>query len=351
MLPSDIKKVDDDKLSVVVAVYNIENYLEKCVRSIMSQTYKNLEIILVDDGATDHCGEICDLFAREDDRVRVIHKTNGGLSDARNAGIEMATGVFIAFVDGDDWIDPDMYEIMLRELKKYQADIVVCAFRKVYNDKVIDEGTGNVFCYEGREALMRVITEVDSVKIHNAAWNKVCRREFLGEQRFPKGKWYEDVVFTTKFIARANRCIYIDSPKYNYVMDREGSIMNVGFNQRILTDLIPAYLEKAEFLKEIQEIELLHIHLYFYYKNLLSWYMQLYRSKDDNKIKFMNEIKNRIVENAPINPSIFSWDGASIDEKRKLTLFLYSPSIFIMKMNLYDFIFCPVKQKIKKLLS
>ncbi|MDD3142301.1 MAG: glycosyltransferase [Lachnospiraceae bacterium] len=351
MAPSDFTEVGDEELSVIVAVYNIETYLEKCVRSIINQTYKKLEIILVDDGSTDHSGEICDLLAKEDSRIRVIHKKNGGLSDARNAGIEIATGEFIAFVDGDDWIDSDMYESMLYELKKYHADVVICSFRKIYNDKIVDESTGKVFCYEGKEALRRVLSEVDSVRIQNAVWNKVCRKAFLGEQRFPKGKWYEDVVFTTKFIARASRCIYLDSSKYNYVMDRKGSIMNVGFSQRILTDLIPAYLEKAAFLKEIREIELLHIHQYFYYKNLLLWYLQLYRSKDVNKFRFMNEIRNRIVDELPIDSCIYNWEGANRNEKRKLDLFVVSPLLYVITTSLFNCFLCPMKQRLRKLLK
>ena len=347
MVSSDVPGVDGEKLSVIVAVYNIESYLEKCVRSILAQTYRNLEIILVDDGATDGSGILCDRFAKEDARIVVIHKENGGLSDARNAGIEMATGVFLAFVDGDDWIDPDMYECMINELNQHQADVAICRYRQIYQDTIVDESTGKVQIFDGTEALRMLLLEEDAIQIQNAAWNKLYRKDFLGGQRFPKGKWYEDVVYTTKLLARSSRCVYLDSAKYNYVIDREGSIMNVGFNKRILTDLIPAYLEKAAFLMELGEETLLQIHHYFYYKRLLLWYTQLFRSTDQKRQEFMKEIKARILNEVPIDWGTYQWEGANQNERRKLILFLKSPGIYHVSMWVFDKILIPSKQFIR----
>ena len=118
----------DRKISVIVPVYNVEAYLPRCVESIMAQTYQNLEIFLVDDGTKDNCGAICDAYARQDNRVRVIHKENGGLSSARNAGIDASTGEYLSFVDSDDWIEPDMYEKMMGLMEKYGVRLV-CAGR------------------------------------------------------------------------------------------------------------------------------------------------------------------------------------------------------------------------------
>ena len=347
MVSSDVPGMDGEKLSVIVAVYNIENYLEKCVRSILAQTYYHLEIILVDDGATDGSGVLCDQLAQEDARIVVIHKENGGLSDARNVGIERATGEFLAFVDGDDWIDPDMYECMLRELNQYQADVAICRYKRIYQDRVEDESTGKVYFYEGNQALRMLLVEEDAIQIQNAAWNKLYRKNFLGGQRFPKGKWYEDVVYTTKLLAKASRCVYLDSAKYNYVIDREGSIMNAGFNKRILTDLIPAYLEKAAVLQELEDENLLRIHHYFYYKRLLLWYTQLFRSKDKTRQQFMKEIRTRILNEEPIDWGTYQWSGANQNEKKKLILFLKSPGIYHASMWLYDKILIPAKQLVR----
>lgn len=138
--------MEEGKISVIVPIYKVENYLNRCVESIRKQTYRNLEIILVDDGSPDACGEMCDRYAQEDSRIRVIHKENGGLSDARNAGIEVATGEYIAFVDSDDWIDDKMYEVLYSTLLKYNADIAECSYRNLYADCIVEETncTGNV---------------------------------------------------------------------------------------------------------------------------------------------------------------------------------------------------------------
>ena len=319
MVYSDVPGMDGEKLSIVVAVYNIEQYLHKCVESLLAQTYSNLEIILVDDGATDGSGTICDDYAEKDSRVHAIHKTNGGLSDARNVGIEAATGTYLAFVDGDDWVDTDMYMCLIQELERTQSDIAVCRYRQIYRDATFDQSTGKVFVFEGKEALRAMLQEDEAIQIQNAAWNKLYRRAFLGEQRFPKGKWYEDVVYTTKLLYKAHRIVYLDSAKYNYVIDREGSIMNVGFNKRILTDLIPAYLEKADFLKQAGETELLDIHYYFYLKRLLLWYTQLSRSKANPK------------------------------EESKLKLFLRSKGIYLMAMWMNERMLVPLKQVLRKI--
>ena len=117
-------------ISVIVPVYKVEKYLERCVKSICAQTYQNLEIVLVDDGSPDQCGEMCDMFAKQDSRIRVVHKENGGLSDARNAGLDVMTGDYVGFVDSDDWIEPDMYQVLYERLIKEKAEISCCGMKR-----------------------------------------------------------------------------------------------------------------------------------------------------------------------------------------------------------------------------
>ena len=204
-----------DKISVIVAVYNIEAYLEKCVRSLRNQTYRNLQIILVDDGATDGCPAICDRLAEEDGRIQVIHKKNGGLSDARNAGIAAADGEYIAFVDGDDWIETDMYEKLLSAARQFDTPLAVCRYRKIYRNREVDASTGAAVVFDGQEALESFLMEEDDICIQNAAWNKLYRRELMGELRFPTGKYYEDIVYTTMLLARSPKTVYLDLALYN----------------------------------------------------------------------------------------------------------------------------------------
>ena len=152
-----------ERITVAVAVYNIEQYLERAVDSILNQTYRNLEILLVDDGATDNSGAICDAYAKKDPRVRVIHQKNGGLDAARNTGIEQATGTYIAFVDGDDWIDPQMYEHMLSAIREQNADLAVCRYRQVYADGVKDASDDRLAVFEGQQILEQYLLEDEEI--------------------------------------------------------------------------------------------------------------------------------------------------------------------------------------------
>ena len=135
----------EKKVSVIIPVYNVEKYLKECIQSVLRQTYKNLEIILVDDGSKDNSGNICDEYAKRDERIKVIHKKNGGLSDARNAGIDICTGEYIAFLDSDDFIEEDMYEFLVKNLEKAKADISICQVYYVYKNAKQTTHTPNVY--------------------------------------------------------------------------------------------------------------------------------------------------------------------------------------------------------------
>ena len=184
-IPEEVEQTD--KISAIVAVYNIEAYLEKCVRSLRNQTYRNLQIILVDDGATDSCPAICDRLAEEDGRIQVIHKKNGGLSQTPwNAGTTAADGEYIAFVDGDDWIETDMYEKLLSAARQFDAPLAVCRYRKIYRNREMDASTGAAVILTAREALESFLMEEDDICIQNAAWNKLYRRELMGSCVSPR---------------------------------------------------------------------------------------------------------------------------------------------------------------------
>ncbi|MGZ5551627.1 MAG: glycosyltransferase family 2 protein, partial [Nitrososphaeraceae archaeon] len=143
-----------DKISIIIPVYNGVKYLPKCIDSVLNQTYKNLEIILVDDGSTDESGKICDTYSLKDNRIKVVHKQNGGLSDARNTGLKIATSEYIGFVDSDDFIESDMYEILLKTLYAYDADIVQCASYKIIDEKINPEHySGTVEQFDSYSAL------------------------------------------------------------------------------------------------------------------------------------------------------------------------------------------------------
>ena len=164
-------------LTVVVTVYNIKDYLKRSIESVIHQSYQNLEIILVDDGSTDGSGAVCHRYAKMDGRIRVIHKKNGGPAEARNVAIDEAKGEYIAFVDGDDWIEPKMYENMYLAMKLYNSELAICSYKEVSDSHVQDHTDDTVIFFQEDEALESFIREEDEVRIQNAAWNKLYKKK------------------------------------------------------------------------------------------------------------------------------------------------------------------------------
>ncbi len=218
-------------VSVIVPVYNVEPYLRKCLDSIVNQTYRALEIILVDDGSPDNCGVICDEYAARDGRIIVIHKENGGVSSARNAGLKRATGEWIGWVDPDDWIEPDMFEYLLGNILHYRADIAVCSRRLVYED-----GKSIPVCWEDTELLNKEQGLEKLLKnelLKNYLCDKLFSRELLDRVVFPEGRIYEDIFVMHTLFEKAERVVCLPGIKYNY-LQRPGSIVaNVSLKNRM----------------------------------------------------------------------------------------------------------------------
>lgn len=212
-----------EKISIIVPVYKVEKYLERCVVSLCRQTHKELEIILVDDGSPDGSGKMCDAMARQDARIRVIHKKNGGLSDARNAGIDLATGAYVAFVDSDDWYDPTMLATLYGLCRETGAEIAECSYRNIYEGKVQVEGacSGEVMEFTPMQAIE---CNLDWRYCKVVAWNKLYRRDVVGDIRFPVGKLHEDEFTTHLFYLAAKKIVYVDAALVNYERRNAGSI-------------------------------------------------------------------------------------------------------------------------------
>ena len=228
------------KISVIVPVYKVEAYLERCVHSLCRQTYTNLEIILVDDGSPDRSGQMCDMLALQDNRIRVIHKKNGGLSDARNAGIEQATGDYIAFVDSDDWYDPGMLRILYTLCEENDAEIAECSYRNIYHDRVQAE-TGCSGAVMEMTPVQAIESNLDWKYCKPVAWNKLYRRDIVGQIRYPVGKLHEDEFTTHLFYLAAKKIMYVDIAMVNYERRNLGSIT---------ATFKPKNLEKCEAFRE-----------------------------------------------------------------------------------------------------
>lgn len=209
------------KISVIIPVYKVEEYLSQCVESVLNQTYSNLEIILIDDGSPDNCPSLCDKYSEIDSRVIVIHKENGGLSSARNIGLDIATGEIISFIDSDDWIDSDMFERMMDLKIQTGANIVSC-------DWISTDGTNEyektaLFKEYGKTPLSRQITkEILLDRIGSYVWNSLYDSECWKDLRFPEGRLYEDLAVTFLAFEKADKISFLDASLYKYRINNEG---------------------------------------------------------------------------------------------------------------------------------
>lgn len=216
-------------ISVIVPIYNVEKYMNRCIESIRCQTYTDLEIILIDDGSTDTSPQICDNWANKDSRIRVIHKSNGGLADARNAGIEVAKGEYISFIDSDDYIEKDMLTLLFNSLISEGADIAVCGINYVTNGTIERISCLNYPHIYSREEALKL--HLSSNTFNASACNKLYKRYLFNNIRFPKGKKFEDTAIMAFLFDFANKISHIADPKYYYVY-RIGSLTKVKFSMK-----------------------------------------------------------------------------------------------------------------------
>jgi len=288
----------DGLISVIVPVYKVEKYLNKCVESILAQTYKNLEIILVDDGSPDGCPAICDEWAKRDTRIHVIHKINGGLSDARNAGLQLATGQYVAFVDSDDWLEPNMYERLYEVLTDTSADIVECGV-------LFEDDDGNILrdrkcerpihIYTAREALRQLVLE-DGV--YQTVWNKIYRRTVLDGIDFPVGKCNEDEFWTYRVIDCASSYAVIEDTLYHY-LQRDSSIMGQVYSIKRLDGLEARY-DRFLYLRKYTELQNVCI-VYFYKECMYHLQMALKSLLGEDRKNAVGKIKTMIKKSPQIN--------------------------------------------------
>lgn len=201
-------------ISVIVPIYKAENYIDKCITSILNQTYQSLEVILVDDGSPDRCPGICNKYAKVDDRIRVIHKENGGQASARNMALDIASGEYIGFVDADDWADEKMFETLYTSIEEKNADVAICNFALVDEDGAIRYWDNNFDAVDDYDngSLMKALLK--NRKINEMFWNKLFRREVISTERFIEGMIFEDTEMMHRCLGNAKSCVYTGKPLY-----------------------------------------------------------------------------------------------------------------------------------------
>lgn len=305
-------------ISVIVPIYNVENYLEDCINSILSQSYKELEIILVDDGSPDSCGKICDKYSKKDSRITVIHKDNGGLSDARNTGIDAANGEYLSFVDSDDLLHKDFYLTLFNILIDNNSDISMCNFLKFTNEKVNDKFIKN--------PTIKTISNIDALndlytnKYVNyiVACNKLYKATLFKNLKFPLGKIHEDEFTTPKILFKANKISIIEEELY-YYRQTPNSIMNSQFNISNL-DFLEAIDDRLSFITE-NKLDILYKKcIYQLSFERINFYYMIKNSDIPNKEYLLNELRKKLSNS---NISVLS-----LKAKLLINIFKLSPKLY-----------------------
>lgn len=312
------------KISIIVPVYNVEQYLENCIESILNQTFKDYELILVDDGATDKSGEICDKYEKKDSRIRVIHKSNGGLSSARNAGLDVACGKYIGFVDSDDSIHPKMYEILYDLAQKYKSDISCCNYKHTYS--LVNE--------EREEMKLTEVIEMDNIQAVNTlydkdigvrlvvAWNKLYSRDLFENLRYEVGRIHEDEFIAHRLLYKSNKTVYINSELY-YYLQREGSIMSqISYKRKV--DSLLAQSDRMKFFYKVGLNDICHRTSMMYEYKFFEVYEKIKNEYGERGL-YLKELKMDFISNLKI---LFKLKEICIKEKLLWITFIFTPSIY-----------------------
>lgn len=313
------------EVSIIVPVYNVENYLRRCVDSILGQTFRNYELILVNDGSKDSSGKLCEEYAMQYSNVRVIHKSNGGPSSARNEGLEVADGKYFAFVDSDDYIHPEMIGTLHALARSHSSDVVMCQYRRTTEEKVThksDFAEAKVCHYTNIQAvdeLLRIDEDHQSGKTNGLhwilAWNKLYKRHLFDGLRYKDGLLFEDIHIIHRLLYKCSKITYIPQPLYNYYQ-RPDSIVNSGFSIK-KADKVYALEDRAIFLRSVGETQLYRRALKAYL-NVFYWYyhkvVKEYGHEKEQIAKLKRSLRRWIIQ-LLTNPLI-SW-------KQRILLMLF----------------------------
>ncbi|MBO0958847.1 glycosyltransferase [Neobacillus sp. MM2021_6] len=286
----------NQKVSVVVPIYNVEQYLARCVESILQQTFTNLEVILVNDGSPDNCGTIAENYAIADSRVKVFHKENGGLSDARNHGMQFVTGEYTVFVDSDDWMDKGMIEELVKISNEYQAEVVQSAFYYAYNDHLLYDN--RVYNQKApplvldNKSLMYELVRNDVVK--NFAWGKLYKTKLIKNIPFKKGILFEDVFWAHHVMQSVQTFVSLNRPYYFY-LQRDDSIVAT-YSPRNL-DILKGLKERHRFIEKNYEDLTNESYKVLLKTNIIQYNLLMRNRKIDNKGLYRKEIYGYIKGN------------------------------------------------------
>lgn len=279
------------EISIIVPVYNVENYLARCIDSILIQSFKNFEIILVNDGSTDNSLNICKKYANRNRRIKLVSQDNKGLSAARNTGLRFAMGKYVCFVDSDDFIEKDYLLLLLNNIKKYNSDISMCEYYltddkgKQYSVEEFNEPR-NVVALSGKEVFSYFYK--DNYVPNVVAWNKIYKKVLFDNIKFKEGCYFEDEIIALPLFYKAKKVSFVKKPLYNYVQ-RQGSIMSTPLNLKKVQDRILMYKERINFFEK-NEDRVMYRSAVQQYKD---WIIEIKKSKNSvvNSLNLQREYR------------------------------------------------------------
>ncbi|MGM8364853.1 glycosyltransferase family 2 protein [Virgibacillus sp. W0181] len=314
--------MDKEKVSIIVPVYRVEEYIHRCLDSIMNQTYKHLEVIIVNDGSPDLCGEIAENYKQQDDRITVIHQKNGGLSAARNTGMQHVTGAFTMFVDSDDWLDEKMVEKLINAIHTYQADVAQAAFYYTYPDHLlVDERnykqTARPVVFDQQTGMKELVV---NEKIKNFAWGKLYKTAIIRDLPFTEGVLFEDVYWAHLVMDRVRAYVLLHEPLY-YYRQRDDSIVTT-YSARNL-DIIDGLKERHAFIEKKYAWLTNESYKLLLKTNLFHYYLLVFNKEKDTLGIYRNEIKEYIKDHMNNLKKAVKNDR---DLSRQLHLFSFHPN-------------------------
>lgn len=321
---------EKNKISIIIPVYNIAEYLPRCLDSLINQTYKNLEIIVVDDGSSDNSRDIIESYAKKDSRIVKIFKNNSGVSDTRNKGIEQATGDYIGFVDGDDYIDTKMYEILMSNALEYDADISHCGYQMVFPSRVdYYYNTGQKIFQDKKKGILDILS---GDIVEPGLWNKMYKSSIIKDIKMPTDiRINEDYIFNVMAFANAEKSIFEDKPLYNYIL-RPNSAATSSLNEHKLFDGAIVRERIAEFFKNDEEIYSLAL------KNLLRSNINVFRVLSINKAAKPFTHRKKEIACKIKDLYLEMKQKGLVDRRTKFDCFLisYCPILFSIIYKLYE---------------
>lgn len=296
-----------DKISIIVPIYNVEKWIERCIKGLVNQDYSNLEILLVNDGSTDNSAEICKKYAKLYNNVFLLNKKNGGLSDARNFGITHSSGRYLAFVDSDDYVAKNYISSMYQALIDQGATMAMCGFSKVDEKGKILETVATHSLFNGKNIsgrdVLTVLPQKDGI-LGVVAWNKLYRREIFHKILFKNGKLHEDEFIVAPLLYNINKIAIVDKNLYFYVQ-RKGSIMSLSANDKSIINASEAFEERLQFYKQRSDIPLYYLTIEQYRLWILSQ-MKYFNFFSKNKVlDYLQEHYSKLVSSNECNESTF----------------------------------------------